>query len=420
MKNLFSFISNLFLMIFGSKASKKTKATTSKPKTQQNPKVEKPNESPKPKVEEPVSPPEPEPEPEKPAEYELPRIKTSEVKIDRIKDGKISKYSITNGADKVEFREFRKGFYTVGTIKALDIIEKYPERLAELNLSESSIKVMQSVSDNEGNLDAINTWDNSYLTFGMFQWSLGATTNRGELPALLKKIKVKKPEIFHHYFGQFGLDLSSKTTSVYGYFLLKDQLINTVAEKNEFRTAGWGYRFWLAGQNPDVQAIQIEHAMGRLKTFYWKVPKGWKHKMSEIVTSEYGVALILDNHVNRPGYVDNCLMNAWKQTGLGQDPSQWTNADEMKLINAYLKIRETFGKSPMTDAAIRAGRTKRYLDNGTISSERHSFNYEERIGERGILDPFPQEAIIPTGYDASEHESIRHYDEESGEDEATE
>ena len=241
------------------------------------------------------------------------------IKIDRIGSGSSPDYKITNGTDAVDFKGHKKGFYTMGDQKVLDYVSDHSWRLEDLSLTDSSINVIRSVSDNEGNLDAINTWDNSFLSFGMLQWTLGAKNNSGELPALLKKLQVEFPDIYQHYFGQFGLQLSSKTTQVYGYLLLNDKRIDTSAEKEQFRTAGWGYRFWLAGQHPDVQAIEIEHAIGRLKTFYWKKPKDWNHKISEVVTSEYGVALILDNHVNRPGYVARCLKRAWDETGLG-DP----------------------------------------------------------------------------------------------------
>jgi hypothetical protein len=46
------------------------------------------------------------------------------------------------------------------------------------------------------------------------------------------------------------------------------------------------------------------------------------------------------------------------------------------LIDEYLNVRAVYGKYPMTDADKRAAITKKYLDNGTISSERDSFQYD--------------------------------------------
>jgi hypothetical protein len=96
--------------------------------------------------------------------------------------------------------------------------------------------------------------------------------------------------------------------------------------------------------------------------------------IADLVTSEYGVGLVLDNHVNRPGYIKPCLEKAMDQTALA-NPQNWDTADERQLIDAYLKIRETHGRYPMTDAAKRAAATRKYLDDGIISDERGSFQY---------------------------------------------
>ena len=50
------------------------------------------------------------------------------------------------------------------------------------------------------------------------------------------------------------------------------------------------------------------------------------------------------------------------------------------LIDAYLKIRVTYGKSPMTDAEKRARVTKKYLTDGIISDRRGSFKRSSSSG----------------------------------------
>jgi len=104
-----------------------------------------------------------------------------------------------------------------------------------------------------------------------------------------------------------------------------------------------------------------------------------KHQVSDLVTSEYGVGLILDNHVNRPAYVKKCLAKALAQTGL-RNPGGWGTEEERKLIDTYLKIRVTYGGSPMTDAEKRARVTKKYLTNGIISDHRGSFKRSSSSG----------------------------------------
>jgi hypothetical protein len=48
----------------------------------------------------------------------------------------------------------------------------------------------------------------------------------------------------------------------------------------------------------------------------------------------------------------------------------------LAVRETYLRIRETHGRYPMTDAEKRAKVTKKYLESGTISDERGSFVYD--------------------------------------------
>ena len=417
--NFFKAIIQFFISLFGGGSKQKTETppvrpTPIPPQPTPAPEPQQPVDvvTPTPVVDtNPV--PETPPAPVEPAP--LPQVE--ELAIKTIGTGKAPDYEITNGTDFVKFEGTRKGYFTYGQQTVKGFLEKHSSLLTDLNLSDSAINVIKSVSDNEGNLDAINTWDNSYLSVGMFQWSMGADGNRGELVAMMKKVLEREPDLFHHYLGQFGLEFSIKTTPVYGYFILNEKRIDTPQEKEVFRTAGWGYRFWLACQNPAVQAIQIEHAISRLKTFYYKTRSiNGLYAMSDIITSEYGVALILDNHVNRPGYVAKCITQALQETGLS-NPTDWTTTEERQVLDAYLRIRETFGKSPMTHADKRALNTKKYLDQGLISDERQSFTYEPMIRERGLA-PLP-EHMLPSGYHEQDYEEIRGYDEEFGAEEAT-
>ncbi len=246
--------------------------------------------------------------------------------------------------------------------------------LKSIGLTNSAMNVMIAVSENEGNLDAINTWDNSFMTFGMFQWTVGAGNSKGELPALLKKIKTANTDLFFEYYGQYGLDVIN-VNDVYGNFTLNGKKLSTSADKEQLRSYEWVFYFWKSGQDSLVKSIQIQHALSRLNSFYRtdKV-KVNGHFISDLVTSEYGVGLLLDNHVNRPAYVKPCIEKAMNQTNLNK-PQNWGTAEERKLINAYLKIRETYGKYPMTHADKRADVTKKYLDKGIISDKRGSFKY---------------------------------------------
>jgi len=124
--------------------------------------------------------------------------------------------------------------------------------------------------------------------------------------------------------------------------------------------------------NPSTKT-QVEHAAERIERFYhsgsYKVEG---YFIDELVKSEYGVALLLDNHVNRPGYVKGCLRSTLKKVAL-KKPSNWGTSEEKTFLGQYLKIRKTYGNTPMTDAEKRAGTIQHYVANGIISDERNSF-----------------------------------------------
>jgi peptidoglycan hydrolase-like protein with peptidoglycan-binding domain len=299
---------------------------------------------------------------------------TQKLSIREAVEGGKSRIYVALGGSQVRFTRFKNGIYFYGRQKPIDYIDADRSSLNELGLTDSAINVMVAVSENEGNLDAVNTWDNSFMTFGMFQWTAGARSDQGELPALLQKIKNADQPLFQKYFGKHELDIT-EAGDITGYFTLDGQKLATPSQKERLRTHEWAFYFWLAGQDPLVQSIEIQHALSRIHTFYQA--SGYRvkgHFIADLVTSEYGLGLLLDNHVNRPGYLKPCLEKAMEQTGL-KSPQNWGTAAERRLINAYLKIRETHGRYPMTHAARRAAVTKRYLDSGIISDERGSFQF---------------------------------------------
>lgn len=297
---------------------------------------------------------------------------TQKLSIREAVEGGKARIYVSAAGRQVRLTRFRKGVYFYGQQAALDFIDAHRPSLNGLGLTDSAINLMVAVSENEGNLDAVNTWDNSFMTFGMFQWTAGAGSDPGELPALLQKIKNADESAFQKYFGGRGLDIVD-AREITGFFTLDGQKLVTSAQKERLRTPEWAFYFWLAGQDPLVQSIEIQHALSRINNFYRA--GGYRVKgyfIADLVTSEYGVGLLLDNHVNRPGYIKPCLEKAMNQTGLA-NPHNWDTAAERKLIDAYLKIRETHGRYPMTHAAKRAAVTRKYLDSGIISGERGSF-----------------------------------------------
>ena len=192
----------------------------------------------------------------------------------------------------------RKGLYRAGLQEPETFIANHREKLWEVNLSDSEVNVILATSENEGNMDAVNTWDNQFISFGMFQWTAGGPGKPGELPVLLQNIKDRYPDDFQHYWAQFGLDVTEAGAKT-GWFSYRGKRLVSAADKAMLREHIWAFRFAQAGADIEIQAIQILHAINRINQFYFvKSSQLDGFALADLITSEYGVALLLDNHVN--------------------------------------------------------------------------------------------------------------------------
>ena len=277
-------------------------------------------------------------------------------------------------------RVHRKGMYRVGFQEPETFISNHREKLLEVNLTDSEMNVIFATSENEGNLDAVNTWDNQFISFGMFQWTAGSPGKPGELPALLQIVKSRYPDDFQHYWGQFGLDVVDANHKA-GWFSYRGRKLTSAADKAMLREHIWAYRFALAGADIEIQAAQILHAINRINQFYFvRSSKLLGYALSDLITSEYGVALMLDNHVNRPGYLRGCVAAAIERSNLTADIlAQGGDEEERLVVKNYLDIRQTYGKYPMTDARQRASVSRGYVVDGIISDNRGSFISSLRV-----------------------------------------
>jgi hypothetical protein len=284
--------------------------------------------------------------------------------------------SVSNGkALTPEGKQFarveKSGFFTPGTTSIGDWLAK---RSSAPPVSPSVLRVMQAVSVNEGKLDAINSYDNSFLSFGILQWTSGADGAEGELPAMLNHLKQIDAAAYAECFGRFGLEVNvAGASATTGRLILNGTLLDTAAEKEQLRQVKWAYRFWRAGQHDAVRLAQFEFAAGRIKRFIDANTSG--RPLQAWINSELGIAQLLDEHTNRPGHVPGTVelgLKAEFGTSL-PDPAGWTRGDERTLLAAYVAARNTRPKSRMTDSAARAQRIQAMADAGKLSIERGSF-----------------------------------------------
>ncbi len=143
----------------------------------------------------------------------------------------------------------------------------------------------------------------------------------------------------------------------------------TVVEKDVLRQVQWAYRFWRAGHHPALRNCQIAHAANRTSDFLDKAAAN--RPLREWLTSELGIALIFDEHVNRPGHVPRTLEQAI--AGLAEDArdcARWTNGEERDLIARYLRVRNA---TNMTSSEERGRAIAAMVAKQKLSDARGSF-----------------------------------------------
>ncbi len=269
-------------------------------------------------------------------------------------------------------RLFRRGVFSIGTTPVADFIQANGHRFNDI--APSKVRVMELSSRNEGNLEAINTWDNAFLSAGIFQWTAGTGSARGELPALLDLFKGLYPDKFGELFGAYGLDVTgirrSNTFPPTGFFTKDGTVLRRSAQKQRsLRTFEMAYCFTKAGEVDEFREAQIRHSIDRLDmVLSLPVPGHAGRTIQDFVKSEYGVALLLDQHVNRPGHVPRTLTQAINGMvgALGANPDRWSSTDEVKLLDRYLNLR---ARTNMTDSNQRA----RNIERAGASKDRGSF-----------------------------------------------
>lgn len=259
------------------------------------------------------------------------------------------------------------GFMTVGSTTLPDWLGNNP---TPSGITPSMVRVVRAASLNEGRLEAINSYDSAFLSFGIFQWTAGTGAAAGELAAFLALVQREAPAAFTEYFGRYSLGVEvASAAATTGLLTIDGTALRSEDDKHQLRGAKWAYRFWRAGHDNEVRRCELLHAAARIDIFYPKTAVG--RPVSEWFTSESGIALVLDEHINRPTHVPGTLEDAIDNLGESTpDPTDWTTDDEKALIKLYIAARND---TTMTKPAERAQQIEGCVQTGTLSDKRGSF-----------------------------------------------
>ena len=87
------------------------------------------------------------------------------------------------------------------------------------------------------------------------------------------------------------------------------------------------------------------------------------------------MALLLDQHVNRPSHVIGCVADAITRSGLTPAKIANNSADnEALIIQNYLTLRETYGGvNAMTKSGERANLIRQEIVKSNLSTQKFSF-----------------------------------------------
>ncbi len=271
---------------------------------------------------------------------------------------------------KVFAKVFREGFYINGETSLAKWLSG--TTAPTTGLRDSVVRVVRAMCVNEGGLEAVNSYDGCFMSAGIFQWTAGFGDEEGELSLLLSRFKAASPDAYQECFGRYQLEASVKPGKLTGHLVLNGRTLETAQDKRLLRNEEWAYRFWRAGHHEDFRVAQLALAASRIERFIHL--EAAERTVSDWLTSQYGIALLLDQHVNRPGHVPKTLKEAleevFRNPAVSRDPTAWTEADELRLIDTYIAFRE---RTSMTDSTKRARLIGECVRVGQLSDDRGSF-----------------------------------------------
>ncbi|MCC6557129.1 MAG: hypothetical protein IT372_29605 [Polyangiaceae bacterium] len=213
----------------------------------------------------------------------------------------------------------------------------YPLLASSAGAQADRALVLGAVLDVEGGLESLQTWDGNFLSVGPVQWNLGAGTGGGELPGLLHFLESDPAASasasgggLPAYLGELALG----TTGLYtdgnrvtaGSFTVDGTTVSQKADKDVFRRA-FMIHAWAAlryardgrfgGEAESLRALHtgyVLYANARVTGIGEILDRDRVYRLKDHIRTTLGVAIVLDMHINRPGYAAKKVWTAVKAT----------------------------------------------------------------------------------------------------------
>ncbi len=278
-------------------------------------------------------------------------------------------------ADKFKVTRYGSKYGPVywGTI-TLASYSRWSNLLATGKITENEKVILIAMSDNEGKMDAIQSYDSEVVTAGAMQKTFKdgvGLEGKGELSIQLAKFRDKYPDLYANHMSNCGWIVEGTGSSAITYYV--DDLLTSGGKvtgrdlKNLLRKGCDESTFNsvlnskpLAGllkviSLPEFLDIQVLDFIERLHSAESQVVSSGDIRIKDYIKSNFGRAVVLDHSVNRPGYVkDNFKMAIsnfhTKNPNVSLNPHDWAESHEIyekKILEEYKVTRS------MTDSISR-------------------------------------------------------------------
>ncbi|WP_324711338.1 SH3 domain-containing protein [Pseudomonas citronellolis] len=203
--------------------------------------------------------------------------------------------------------------------------EQWSNLIASGQVTAEEKEIICVMTENEGKIEAVQSYDSEIITAGAMQKTVNPTGG-GELPAQVKKFKDAHPGLYIEYFEERGWHLDTSDTIAKMYYQSPDWEDGTKLEGEQLKlslrkdcnSSTFGKTInclpvstmSCAISTPEYITIQIMDFITRLKDAISIKPSGYAFTAKSLFRSKLGRALVLDEHINRPGNVANDLGSA--------------------------------------------------------------------------------------------------------------
>jgi hypothetical protein len=231
-----------------------------------------------------------------------------------------------------------------------------------------------AMSDNEGKMDSIQSYDSEVITAGAMQKTFKDGRNRegkGELSEQLAKFRDKHPELYSNHMLNCGWSVEGDGSSAITYYsdlsLTNGNKITSIELKTLIREGCNASTFGQVINNiplaallkvislPEYLDIQILDFIDRLHIAGNHIVMFESVRIKDYIKSNFGRAVILDHSVNRPGFVKDNFKTAIDNFHIANpnvslNPHDWGSQHEIyeaKLLEEYKLTRN------MTDSINR-------------------------------------------------------------------